>query len=378
MADFDFSTLVTDRAPADLSVLRGLLSTPMEDWTEAQLAEFNLAASKGAYSYTDLNRVTACMDYLNERLTAAGYVTGYQRIVIHPEETQEPESKLPDGFTALEYIESSGTQYINTGYTMKSNLERAVIQFAYTNDHSSASLFGSENGNIGGSGKYSIVPYGSPSYYVGGSIKIPSSYIPEVNEIVTLDISTNGNTVSDQWSGGQSKTTSYTGSLNQTQSIALFGNNVSGITGQLVSMKLYSFTLFDNAEMVRNMIPCMSPENVVGLYDTVTKNFYGNSGTSSFIAGPEVPPPEPPLDPYTWYEADAQTATQMGRYLQNVSALRETLILPENTAPVPEDMVGLTQMEANNIENILGVIDNWIRNMMAAWFYSGDLYAGEV
>ena len=71
--DFDFSTLITDRAPSDLELLRDLLSTPMSDWTAEQLAAFNQAASKGAYNYTDLNRVTACMDYLNERLTALGY-----------------------------------------------------------------------------------------------------------------------------------------------------------------------------------------------------------------------------------------------------------------------------------------------------------------
>lgn len=82
MADFDFSTLITDRTQADLDALRALLSTPMADWTAEQLAEFNLAVSKGAYNYTDLNRVTACMDYLNEVLTGLGYVTGYAPVYI--------------------------------------------------------------------------------------------------------------------------------------------------------------------------------------------------------------------------------------------------------------------------------------------------------
>lgn len=81
---FDFSTLVTDRSQADLETLRALLAVPLADWTAEQLAEFNQALSKGAYNYTDLNRVTACMDYLNEVLTGLGYETGYQRIVVHP------------------------------------------------------------------------------------------------------------------------------------------------------------------------------------------------------------------------------------------------------------------------------------------------------
>lgn len=80
---FDFSTLVTDRSQADLDTLRALLAVPLADWTAEQLAQFNQAISKGAYNYTDLNRVTACMDYLNEVLTGLGYETGYQRIVVH-------------------------------------------------------------------------------------------------------------------------------------------------------------------------------------------------------------------------------------------------------------------------------------------------------
>ena len=115
MADFDFSTLVTDRAPADLELLRDLLSTPMEDWTAEQLAQFNQAVSKGAYNYTDLNRVTAAMDYLNERLTAAGYVTGYHPIIVHPE-PPEPVGPLPKGYTELVYIQSIGTQYRDTAF----------------------------------------------------------------------------------------------------------------------------------------------------------------------------------------------------------------------------------------------------------------------
>lgn len=75
---FDFSTLVTDRSPSDLELLRDLLSTPMSDWTAEQLAAFNQAASKGAYNYTDLNRVTACMDYLAGVFQGLGYaVPGY-------------------------------------------------------------------------------------------------------------------------------------------------------------------------------------------------------------------------------------------------------------------------------------------------------------
>lgn len=70
---FDFTTLITDRVQADIEVLESLLGTPMSDWTAEQLAEFNLAVSKGAHNYTDLNRVTQAMDYINNQLVGYGY-----------------------------------------------------------------------------------------------------------------------------------------------------------------------------------------------------------------------------------------------------------------------------------------------------------------
>lgn len=82
MAEFDFSTLITDRAQADLSELKTLLSKQMEDWTEAEQAWFNEASSKGAYNYTDLNRVTTALEYLDETLRSYGYTTGYQRLSV--------------------------------------------------------------------------------------------------------------------------------------------------------------------------------------------------------------------------------------------------------------------------------------------------------
>ena len=124
MADFDFSTLVTDRSASDLELLRDLLSTPMSDWTAEQLAAFNAATSKGSYNYTDLNRVTQAMDYINNQLVGYGYQTGYQRVEI-PHATPQPVSPLPEGYTQLAYIESTGTQYVDTGF--KPNQDTRVV-----------------------------------------------------------------------------------------------------------------------------------------------------------------------------------------------------------------------------------------------------------
>lgn len=79
MPDFDFSTLITDRSPGDLQALRDLLATPMADWTAEQRDAFNLAAEKGAYNFTDFNRVLAAMQAIDDQLSAMGYKTGFFR-----------------------------------------------------------------------------------------------------------------------------------------------------------------------------------------------------------------------------------------------------------------------------------------------------------
>ena len=85
-----------------------------------------------------------------------------------------------------------------------------------------------------------------------------------------------------------------------------------------------------------------------------------------------------PVSPKTdWSMADVPTSSQMIRYLDDVATVRCVLSTLPTTPEVPADMEGLTVQEANDIEQILKDIDHLITNMTAAWFYSGELYAGE-
>lgn len=83
----------------------------------------------------------------------------------------------------------------------------------------------------------------------------------------------------------------------------------------------------------------------------------------------------PKLD---WAMPDIPTPEQMENYLADVGELRGALTVPDGTPPVPEDMEKLTYTEANDIEEILEITDELITNTTQAWFYSNDLYAGEV
>lgn len=79
-----------------------------------------------------------------------------------------------------------------------------------------------------------------------------------------------------------------------------------------------------------------------------------------------------------WTGSDIPTAGQMATYLRDVAALRGAIAVMASTPPTPDSANNLTWKEANNIEQILLDVDKLLTRMAAAWFYSGELYAGEV
>lgn len=79
-----------------------------------------------------------------------------------------------------------------------------------------------------------------------------------------------------------------------------------------------------------------------------------------------------------WTVSDIPTAGQMDTYLRDVAALRGAIAVMASTPPTPDSASNLTWQEANDIEQILLDVDELLTRMAAAWFYSGDLYAGEV
>ena len=79
-----------------------------------------------------------------------------------------------------------------------------------------------------------------------------------------------------------------------------------------------------------------------------------------------------------WTEEDYNNAEALDYYLKDISLVRGAIAVMSSTPPVPADLQGLTWWEANDIEKILEDVDYLITNMMQAWYYSGDLYSGEV
>ena len=79
-----------------------------------------------------------------------------------------------------------------------------------------------------------------------------------------------------------------------------------------------------------------------------------------------------------WLTSDAPTQRQMETYRQNIVTLRSRIAVMASTPDAPASMAGLDYVKANNIEQILLDLDALIDKLIKSWYFSGELYAGEV
>ena len=82
------------------------------------------------------------------------------------------------------------------------------------------------------------------------------------------------------------------------------------------------------------------------------------------------------IEPRTnWSLSDLPTYSAITEYLNNIEKLRSVLSVPIET---PVSGLLLNYEEANDIERILESLDSLVTNIMKAYIYAGEFYAGEV
>nr|DAE00814.1 MAG TPA: hypothetical protein [Siphoviridae sp. ctEqU3] len=363
---FDYSTLITNRARSDSDTLKTLLSKPMAEWTAEERTAFNTAVLKGSYDYTDLNRVDDCLEDLVARLNRVGcLVPRYERVKL-PRETK-PASRLPEGYTEVQYIQSTGTQYVDTGF--KPSQDSRVLIKLSTSETGSHTVFGADLGwtDDGFALGVGFTHYGKETGTISG-LNNGSPHEADFNKnIISMD--------------GKPVLTMGNSTFSVPHNLALFANNRAGGIQEKATMVLYYCRIYDGNTIIRDYIPCKNAAGAVGLYDLIGQKFYGNAGTGSFTAGPVVTweaPEEPTetLDPYTWYESDVPTASLLARYRANVAAVRAVLRLPEGTPEVPATLRRMTQAEANGIEAVLLAVDLILNHIPAAVRHCGVTVCG--
>lgn len=205
---------------------------------------------------------------------------------------QTSQAILPSAYKQVEYIAATGGQYINTGYSIKTNT-RIVIDVECSN--TGTWLYGTRTSG-GSTDTFGLYTHGASEFWaqVGGNgTNNGGTFAGTVANRNTIDI--NGTTI--KLNGTSMKT--YTNTLTAgSKPLFIFGmNNGGSIDGRNLNGKIYSFKIYENIYLVRDYVPCYrNSDNVIGLYDLVNNQFYTNAGTGTFTKGADAPTPNAPIN----------------------------------------------------------------------------------
>ena len=199
-------------------------------------------------------------------------------------------SPLPSGAVRVEYLESNGRQRINTGV------------FFHAGDYPSF-IIDCELLQL--NTKYSSVPVGYYRPY-GSSYDQASLLIPKSGGELWFTFGTTSdydiytgfslntryriiaNTPTGNYVNWALIGTKYaTVTHDSTQSVYLFVRNANGIVSSEVFIgRIYGCQIISNNEIVRDYIPVRIGQTGY-MYDRVSGELFGNSGTGDFILGPD-------------------------------------------------------------------------------------------
>lgn len=221
-------------------------------------------------------------------------------------------ARLPAEYQEVEYIQSSGTQYVDTGVVATNGFEMETkIAITATSEYY-AVICGAHE--LSAPYKRNFVAYAQTA----GKIEIDAgdlitqtavSLNEGANVIKASNISNNFslsiNDVPYSVSGGGA-TTAYS-----SRTLYLLWCNGYNLGAPLTG-KLYYHKMYTGGALVRDFVPCYrKSDNAAGLYDLVYGVFHGNAGTGAFIAGPKVSGTAPPSS------GEAADFTYTGNYTDN-------------------------------------------------------------
>ena len=206
-----------------------------------------------------------------------------------------PVWRLPSTYQEVEYIQSSGTQYINLGWKPTDNYFKVV---------SDATVYDSGN-------EWSVL-FWMTNWSNALSLHFRTTSVYDLNVWWYANIGSTGNIYSsisfvdwenvninftwNAWSytlglNGDTSIWNYNSTVAQsTRPFYLFAFNENWNITRKTHMRLYSFKLYSwVSTLIRDLVPCYrKSDSVIGMYDLVNDTFYTNAGTGTFTKWADV------------------------------------------------------------------------------------------
>lgn len=181
----------------------------------------------------------------------------------------------------VEYVESTGSQYIDLGVTASGHV-RAEATVAWTGNPEDESLIAAREGET----RYFLLhnTHQTISYGYNTFTRVAGETSPgEIYDIVSdfhptfLTMTTNGIAIVSK---------SHSSPVNLEKTFYLFACNRDGTVDWKTSARVYRLKMWQNGKLVKDLKPCVK-DGVAGFYDAVSGDFLSSATETPLVAGPE-------------------------------------------------------------------------------------------
>ena len=193
---------------------------------------------------------------------------------------------LPEGYTAVGYLQSSGTQWIEMGVAPNQNTKAVLKIKINTFTSRGASLIGSRtDANSNNQFTTYLDDYDGTRFLfrIDGQTKAISWTGLTTNKIYIVTLS--GTEMKAELEDGTtvfSKTFSVS-DFTSAVTMALF--RAKGVSGDYFQGRIYSCKHYNGDELIQDFVPCLDTGGVPCMFDLVSRKSFYNKGTGSFTWG---------------------------------------------------------------------------------------------
>ena len=193
---------------------------------------------------------------------------------------------IPDDYTRIEFLQSTGTQYIISGViaNFANNKIEQTATVQYTTSNSSRELMGTNGYGFWGKNASNKIEAAI------GSVTVNENALNK--NVVTWTTNPDGKTLTLNVNSNQYTSTAST-FVDANYAYYVFALGIRVDSGAAASFlchaKVWDYTIAIDDEVVCYLIPVKrNSDNVLGMYDVVTGTFKTNAGTGTFTAGSNI------------------------------------------------------------------------------------------
>jgi hypothetical protein len=195
---------------------------------------------------------------------------------------------IPAGYKRVEYLESTGTQYIDTLYNPCWDSEITCIFRAKTVDSKSVFSVAEKKGEGIGAvweGAYFITFYTVDGGWLsfGNSILNLGTATLAQNPLTIVEYKLNKYEITANGVSCEPFAPSEPSNYRNSHSIYLYGRNYKNSPELLISGEMFKFSVSENGKPRVELIPCLDPTGAPCMFDKVRRKAFYNAGSGDFL-----------------------------------------------------------------------------------------------